>query len=152
MYFDSVARRLVFSANVAASAEGTSALSLSTNMEHSLKLSERETPMDVIWKPQPSNAKVHFGAVLTRKTLRIFSVDLQGIITPLVHHKRPIGSLPFYFFSCYWVGFSLLYTTPSQLCFLTLNGCAYPLATLPYHGTGEYSFRLVVAKPNNFQQ
>jgi len=140
MYFDPENEKLVFSANCGTVGEGTSALGLSTNPDHSLQLSEKETPLDVVWKPQVTSAKTQFGAVLTRKSIRIFATDMQGNITPLVHYRRPIGAQPFYFYSCYWFGFSLLFTTPTHLNFLTLNGHAYPLATLPNPGAGTYPF------------
>lgn len=146
MYFDSVKTQLVFSANCVSVPEGIPLFSMSTNPEHTLQLGEKETPIDLVWKPQPSQSKIHFGALLTRKSIRIFATDMQGNVTPLVHHKRPMGAQPFYFYSCYWVGYSLLFTTPTQLCFLTLNGNAYPIATLPTQGAGKYLFFLLAKK------
>eukprot|EP01087_Luapelamoeba_hula_P017625 TRINITY_DN5570_c0_g1_i2.p1 TRINITY_DN5570_c0_g1~~TRINITY_DN5570_c0_g1_i2.p1 ORF type:complete len:1758 (-),score=325.62 TRINITY_DN5570_c0_g1_i2:18-5291(-) len=147
IYFDSMHRRIVFSANCIASSsarevigqEGTGAedgygFAPSRSSEHSFKLDQDEVPVDLIWKPQNTGATTYFFALLTTCSIRIFSSDFQGSIKPLASYRRPLGSFPFYFYSCYWVGLSVLFTTSTHLFYMTLNGEVHSLMHLPSPG------------------
>jgi hypothetical protein len=58
----------------------------------------------------------------------------------VTQHNAPLHRPPIYFQSCLWVGWSVLFSTPSHIYYLTLDGAARPLCSLEVTGAGKSHF------------
>lgn len=134
LYFDPTDSKVVYSLNVATGSTEITAFLPSPERRHSLKLYRGEVPIDVLWKPQAASSHTHLAAVVTTHFIRLFSSDLRGNIREIFKYEKPYKAGPAYFQSGYWLGSSFLFSTPTGISYLTIEGIVRPLCSLDVAG------------------
>jgi hypothetical protein len=127
LFYDAASKVLVRSAN---SLDANIANPYAIDTSVRLQLAPFNMVTDVVWSPAIANRAPSFGAVITTHSILIIDQHLR-----VITHTRVDNHLPrAHFFSCYWVGATLLFTTDTQLRYLTLDGRVHSIASLPGSG------------------
>eukprot|EP01094_Clydonella_sp_ATCC50884_P006285 TRINITY_DN1535_c0_g1_i3.p1 TRINITY_DN1535_c0_g1~~TRINITY_DN1535_c0_g1_i3.p1 ORF type:complete len:1394 (+),score=576.55 TRINITY_DN1535_c0_g1_i3:434-4615(+) len=107
-----------------------------------LSVPPHEEVCEVVWARSP---RFHFAAVVCTHSVRIVDERLEVVAE---HHTRGHDRRP-HFFSAFWAGPTLLFSSTHHLHYLTVGGRTHPLAALSAPGTvitGVASDRVMLAK------
>ena len=102
-----------------------------------LQLAPYEMVADVCWPSscfsgrRANDGSGIFGAVMTTHSILIIDQQLRVVARTRADNRLPRAN----FYSCAWAGNTLLFTTDTQLRYLTLDGCEHPLTSVPFSGT-----------------